>query len=77
MPTDAQRKEEAEINRLAFELCDLWQAEQRRPVSIDEMSAFMAGVVATRRAFLRGCEVKGAKLTVGDFEPAIRAYQQL
>lgn len=38
MPTEEQRLEASEINRLAFELCDMWQSELRRPVSIDEIS---------------------------------------
>lgn len=48
MPTYEQRQEYERINKLAFKLCEQWQRENPRQhgYSIDEISAFMAGVVA-------------------------------
>lgn len=49
MPTEAQRHSDALLNALAMQLCTQWQKDNPRlhGWSIDELSAFMAGVMAT------------------------------
>lgn len=52
MPTNEQRGKDQRINALALRLCQQWQKSQRRQhgFSLDELGAFMAGVVAAERA---------------------------
>jgi hypothetical protein len=55
MPTDDQRLESERVNKLAFQLCEEWQKSQRRDhgYALDEITAFMAGVIAAERAARR------------------------
>ena len=54
MPTEEHRRESARINALALRLCDEWQKAQTgawgRSFALDELGAFMAGVVAAENA---------------------------
>lgn len=51
MPTTEQRRESTRINELAFRLCAEWQKSKHRQhgFSLDEIGAFMAGVIAAER----------------------------